>query len=320
MKKNKIIALLCAVLYLPVLSVAQMPFHLKCTGKGENNLANFSIQNVMPEEAPDECKEIKDCNPYYLQALEITGDCVKQQWLLNGKPFNEENRKTFCQYLENGVENTISNTITIEEEKQVYEYKATCIVAPPACCDINLDISIAEISIIEKSEKGLVCNVRVSKETNGTVTAYVIENLTEVFYQGDNPPDEFKVPCGKATDFLCFTIKGKMEDCEFSKCLPLENLKQGNKIESKIAKDEIMLTCFPNPANEELNVNVSIPINNQGELKIIDFYGKTVFKMGLEAGLNTKRINTSNFHAGNYLIITTDESGGFSAQKVVIVK
>ncbi len=320
MKKNLSMALLIAMLYNSVMSFAQTPFYQKCSGEGESNLANFSIQNILPEKDIPNCEITKDCNPYYFQSLEVTGSCVTQQWLLNSKPFNEENLKNFCYPLESGLENTISNIIKIEEGKEVYEYKATCIVTTPACCDINLDISIEKISIIEESEDGSICNVRIFKKTNSEITEYVIEDLNQVLYQGSDPPEEFKVPCGKTSNFLCFTAKGNIEKCEISKCLSLEKTAQGDKIESKIIKDEIMLTCFPNPANDELNVNISIPVNSQGELKIIDFYGKTVLKIGLESGFNTKQISTSNFHAGNYLISITDDLGGFSAQKVVIVK
>jgi hypothetical protein len=323
MKKNFYAVSLWAMLCLPSMLIAQTPFYQKCTGEGENNLANFSIQNIIPEEAPDECKEIKECNPYFFQALAVKGECVKEQWSINGQVFNEENKAAFCHALELGSENTIKHDIVIEDEKELITYTATCVVLPAVCCDIDIKVEILKLAVIKADKQSALCEVVISQEIQGDVQSYMVETLNKTIYEGEALPENFQVPCGKVGDMLCFTVKGKDETCEKSRCIMLENLKQGNKILPRVVSDEntsIALNCFPNPANDVLNVNVSLPKSTIGKLRITDFYGKTMYQSDLAQGFTTKQIDITAFHAGNYLIVTTDQQGGFNTQKVVIIK
>lgn len=76
--------------------------------------------------------------------------------------------------------------------------------------------------------------------------------------------------------------------------------------------NNIELSVFPNPVNEQINLNLSLRENTNAEIKILNAVGQeiaTVYNGHLSSGANTLSYNSSELPAGMYFIIVqTDDN------------
>jgi hypothetical protein len=62
------------------------------------------------------------------------------------------------------------------------------------------------------------------------------------------------------------------------------------------------INLFPNPADEFIYLNYSLPSDEKAEMKVLDMYGKIVTYQQLETQEGTLKLNTNNLPSGHYLL------------------
>ena len=79
------------------------------------------------------------------------------------------------------------------------------------------------------------------------------------------------------------------------------------------------LELYPNPASQNLNINIQSKQNANAQLRIFDVSGKEMFinDIKITKGETLQKIDVSNFAKGIYVIQLTDVEGITNAKFVV---
>lgn len=72
--------------------------------------------------------------------------------------------------------------------------------------------------------------------------------------------------------------------------------------ETKIIKNQMITTVFPNPMIDKLNFKFSSPITGKVKVLIFDLLGRTVFQEEKFASENTLTIDNIYLPSGNYIV------------------
>ncbi|MCD6112088.1 MAG: T9SS type A sorting domain-containing protein, partial [Bacteroidales bacterium] len=83
-----------------------------------------------------------------------------------------------------------------------------------------------------------------------------------------------------------------------------------------INEESGMVSIYPNPATDVLNIKVS---NDIREIKVYNYVGQVVYGTNVTS-TKAIQINTSEYKAGTYLMQFTTEDGKTITKKVVIIK
>ncbi len=76
---------------------------------------------------------------------------------------------------------------------------------------------------------------------------------------------------------------------------------------SKVDLEKVKVNAFPNPVDEVLNLQISIPVSGQLTVDVIDVLGRNVNQLNLgnlTAGNYTDELNVSTLNTGTYFMIT----------------
>jgi len=84
-----------------------------------------------------------------------------------------------------------------------------------------------------------------------------------------------------------------------------------------INKEDAMVSIYPNPATDVLNIKLS---NDIKEIKVYNYVGQVVYGRNVESSDSVIKLNTSNYNTGTYLIQFTTEDGKTITKKVVIIR
>lgn len=70
------------------------------------------------------------------------------------------------------------------------------------------------------------------------------------------------------------------------------------------SKDDVILKCFPNPANDYVNIEINSKFNGLAKITVFDVTGRKLYdkSIDLKYGINNKRLDISNFDMGIYYI------------------
>lgn len=82
-------------------------------------------------------------------------------------------------------------------------------------------------------------------------------------------------------------------------------------------KNGFTFSCFPNPANEFITLNISAPQEKVYFVQITDLQGRTLKKIELKAGL-TQELNTRALPAGVYFLHLFNQGNAVEVKKLVI--
>jgi len=79
------------------------------------------------------------------------------------------------------------------------------------------------------------------------------------------------------------------------------------------------VSAFPNPANDVLNVNITLNNNEKVTISMFNTLGQTVIteNRNLNAGSNNIQLNTSNLEAGVYMVTVTAGNSTTTSRIVV---
>ncbi len=76
---------------------------------------------------------------------------------------------------------------------------------------------------------------------------------------------------------------------------------------------------YPNPAREEVFVNLSDALANSSRIELSDLTGRTILSQVVSSNNSTQRLNVSDLPSGIYQVIIYHETGRFS-KKLSLVK
>jgi hypothetical protein len=76
---------------------------------------------------------------------------------------------------------------------------------------------------------------------------------------------------------------------------------------------------FPNPANQEVNIELPAAVIKSTPVTMVDMYGRIVYENVFNAGENRKTVNTSEFTGGMYVIQINTPEGNVARRKVMVV-
>ncbi|UPT68283.1 MAG: T9SS type A sorting domain-containing protein [Sphingobacteriales bacterium JAD_PAG50586_3] len=87
-----------------------------------------------------------------------------------------------------------------------------------------------------------------------------------------------------------------------------------------VTKDADVISVFPNPANDRLNVTMNLTANDRGRILIYNHFGQLVESLFVEpkAGVNTYSFDLNNLSQGQYMVSFMMEGKVLPTQKVII--
>jgi hypothetical protein len=79
-------------------------------------------------------------------------------------------------------------------------------------------------------------------------------------------------------------------------------------------KDNSSINVFPNPASNQVNVNLTTGKNQEGSIEVYNISGAKILSQPamFNNGNNTISLNTSSLVAGNYFLTVKTEEGIFA--------
>jgi len=80
------------------------------------------------------------------------------------------------------------------------------------------------------------------------------------------------------------------------------------------------INLYPNPAQDNINLEFGSTQSFEASAKIVDLTGKTVMSLGnlrVKGGLNTLTANISNLNKGIYLMVVEGSKGRISQRFIV---
>lgn len=107
-----------------------------------------------------------------------------------------------------------------------------------------------------------------------------------------------------------------LDDINIYRGTPTDNLVEIEELSSNWTKVEL----FPNPANDELNLNVVLNQNETLNIELIDITGKTVQQNAINGmeGTNMVLLDISTVASGTYQLKVTGESGNVSIERFIV--
>jgi hypothetical protein len=87
-----------------------------------------------------------------------------------------------------------------------------------------------------------------------------------------------------------------------------------------VTKDSDVITVFPNPAEDKLNVSLNLTNADRGRIAIYNQFGQLVVSEFVEPakGFSTYTFDTAQLPAGQYYINFMFEGKALPAQKLII--
>ncbi len=160
----------------------------------------------------------------------------------------------------------------------------------------RFDLGTGQVSWVTGSDKidvydpeeGWSSFTNLGQRVNHTVVTVENDSISQLFIAGG-------IPCSTDVDII-----SKTEPVDF----------QDQKVD---------YTIFPNPAKEELNINVSFKNKTNGTLSLFDVQGHTAYQYEFNEGIIDHKIDLNAFAPGLYLVEIRTESGKI-VEKVVIVE
>ena len=74
-------------------------------------------------------------------------------------------------------------------------------------------------------------------------------------------------------------------------------------------KPELSLSMYPNPVENELNLDFGTSLTGSASLQVFDISGKLLINQTIEEGTSTHQINTSSLDRGSYILRLEYASG-----------
>lgn len=79
------------------------------------------------------------------------------------------------------------------------------------------------------------------------------------------------------------------------------------------------ISLFPNPANNELTIQLPAGVTTQTPVTMVDTYGRIVYENSFAPGENLKQLSTRELAGGVYVIQVKTPDGGVARKKVMVV-
>jgi hypothetical protein len=79
------------------------------------------------------------------------------------------------------------------------------------------------------------------------------------------------------------------------------------------------INLFPNPANNDLNIQLPAGVTKNTPMQMIDTYGRTVVENSFAPGENNKVINTSELTEGVYIMQMSTPDGKTARRKIMVI-
>ncbi len=108
--------------------------------------------------------------------------------------------------------------------------------------------------------------------------------------------------------------------------MPIYRYEGGNVFPAEVANVGTKLAVYgnyPNPANDQININFGLANASEVKVQIMDITGRTLSTTTfgkMKAGANTVSVSTSGLAAGNYVYMISSNNGGAIAAQFTVAK
>ena len=79
------------------------------------------------------------------------------------------------------------------------------------------------------------------------------------------------------------------------------------------------INLFPNPANQEVNVQLPASVAKVTPVQMMDTYGRIVYESSFAPGERTKTVNTSELSGGVYIFQISTPEGSVARRKIMVI-
>lgn len=126
-------------------------------------------------------------------------------------------------------------------------------------------------------------------------------------------------PCTSPIPFVCVTF-GLTTDDEMMLFTYMYTEQDVSTSIRQSKESSFELTVYPNPFDQQANINVNLPYASQVSLEVVDILGREVYKtppQSLNAGMQTLTLNTTAFPSGMYYISLLMDGHKVATRKII---